>query len=421
MMDQIPQFLQDKFLTRQAHATKFPLEIQQFMLAYSNYYDWNITDLKHIYSAMRNGVSEIGTCDYNDCNNKKTFNKSMKLSPGCCFKHSLKVNNLKKYGVESNMNTQESKDKFKQTNLERYGVEAPMQSKKIQQKSKDTCLEKYGVEYSLQDKNIRNKGKKTCLEKYGVEIFSASNEHKKEMSEFAKERHKNGFTEQQKEIFLERYGVKNPSQLDDVKEKKKQTTMNNYGVEHHMYSDEIKNMMIENSLKKYGVKYPFQNKEIYERWQQTMMDKYGVDHNMKLQSTIETRRKNNKEKYGVINVMQLESVFLKAQLSNFMRKEYKWNTGEISLLQGNEPIVLRELENDGYTFNDVLTDVVDMPEIWYIYNREKHRYYPDFYIPKENKIIEVKSEYTLNKEWDKNQAKFNATKELGYDFKLEVR
>jgi len=33
----------------------------------------------------------------------------------------------------------------------------------------------------------------------------------------------------------------------------------------------------------------------------------------------------------------------------------------------------------------------------------------------------VKSDYTLEKEWDKNQAKFEATRNLGFDFKLEVR
>ena len=62
-----------------------------------------------------------------------------------------------------------------------------------------------------------------------------------------------------------------------------------------------------------------------------------------------------------------------------------------------------------------------MPTILYQLDNTERRYYPDIFIPKDNIIIEVKSEYTLNKEWDKNQAKFEATKSLGFDFRLEVR
>jgi len=82
---------------------------------------------------------------------------------------------------------------------------------------------------------------------------------------------------------------------------------------------------------------------------------------------------------------------------------------------------LKELENNGYKFNDVLTNTKDMPEIRYMFEGKEHRYYPDFYIPSENKIIEVKSEYTLQADWEQNQAKFKATRNLGFDFNLEVR
>jgi type III secretory pathway component EscU len=52
---------------------------------------------------------------------------------------------------------------------------------------------------------------------------------------------------------------------------------------------------------------------------------------------------------------------------------------------------------------------------------KKRRYYPDFYIPKENLIIEVKSQWTLELHKDKNQAKFQAVKEAGFNFRLEIR
>lgn len=62
-----------------------------------------------------------------------------------------------------------------------------------------------------------------------------------------------------------------------------------------------------------------------------------------------------------------------------------------------------------------------MPEIWYNFCSEEHRYYPDFYIPKENILIEVKSEWTLELNKEKNEAKFKAVKELGFNFRLELR
>jgi len=43
---------------------------------------------------------------------------------------------------------------------------------------------------------------------------------------------------------------------------------------------------------------------------------------------------------------------------------------------------------------------------------------PDFYLPDENLIIEIKSNYTYNKTNIKNKVK--AYKKLGYSFKLEL-
>ncbi len=61
-----------------------------------------------------------------------------------------------------------------------------------------------------------------------------------------------------------------------------------------------------------------------------------------------------------------------------------------------------------------------MPEIWYILDGIKHRYYPDFYIEKDNLIVETKSVYTLECEKEKNNLKFQAVKSHGYNFKLDV-
>ena len=62
-----------------------------------------------------------------------------------------------------------------------------------------------------------------------------------------------------------------------------------------------------------------------------------------------------------------------------------------------------------------------MPEFWYIGLDDKtHRYFPDMYRPKTNTIYEVKSEWTLNLEYDTNILKFQAVKDAGYNFVLKV-
>jgi len=60
------------------------------------------------------------------------------------------------------------------------------------------------------------------------------------------------------------------------------------------------------------------------------------------------------------------------------------------------------------------------PIINYIFEDSKHIYYPDGYIEKENKIIEIKSDYTFMKEYDKNMAKIEACKSAGYEIELIV-
>jgi hypothetical protein len=53
-------------------------------------------------------------------------------------------------------------------------------------------------------------------------------------------------------------------------------------------------------------------------------------------------------------------------------------------------------------------------------SNKKHRYYPDFYIPKNNLIIEVKSSFTYKVNLKINLLKEKATKKVGYKYKLFI-
>jgi hypothetical protein len=167
------------------------------------------------------------------------------------------------------------------------------------------------------------------------------------------------------------------------------------------------------SLEKYGVEFILQSDEVREKIKQTNLEKYGVEHHLQNPEIYSKTKKTNLSKYGL--------EFPVMRVSSYTHKEYKWKTGEISMVQGHEPIVLSELEEKGYTEHEVLTSVKDVPEIWYEVEGKKKRYFPDIYIPSENLIIEVKSQYILNKELEINLLKFQAVKDAGYEFRLEVR
>ena len=75
-----------------------------------------------------------------------------------------------------------------------------------------------------------------------------------------------------------KYGVKNISQLEEIKNKKRETTLKNYGVEHNSQSQEIKNKKIKTCLENNGVEYPQQSKEIKNKSKKTCLTNYGVEH-----------------------------------------------------------------------------------------------------------------------------------------------
>ena len=189
----------------------------------------------------------------------------------------------------------------------------------------------------------------------------------------------------------------------------------------------------------FKVNNPMKNAKTVSKMKATCLKKYGVDNASKSNAVIDKikekanrplaeqlmineKRKNTcLKKYGVNYTSQVSSIFEKIQRSSFKRKDYIWGNGEISSVQGYEPIVLKELEEKGYKYEDVFTSPKDMPEIIYKVDDCPHRYYPDIFIPKDNIIIEVKSDYTVKCNLEINEAKFEATKALGFDFRLEVR
>lgn len=90
-------------------------------------------------------------------------------------------------------------------------------------KTKNTVLDKYGVDNVFQSEDIKNKIKDTMVERYG------------ETNPMNVE----SFKQKQQDSVLEKYGVDNPSKSDIIKDKKKNTCLENYGVDNPMKCSDI--------------------------------------------------------------------------------------------------------------------------------------------------------------------------------------
>lgn len=172
---------------------------------------------------------------------------------------------------------------FHQTCMERYGVSAPMQSAELVDRYKDNCLEKYGVDNPAKLESIKQKAKSTIIHRYGdMDTYnSVRNQHTKEtlLSRYGDENYNN--REKARQTCMERYGVENTSQLEEVQEKTKRTCLERYGETTFTKTDEYKKKSIKTSIDKYGVPYYSQTDEYKDKVKHTSQEHYGVDHPLK--------------------------------------------------------------------------------------------------------------------------------------------
>jgi len=175
-----------------------------------------------------------------------------------------------------------------------------------------------------------------------------------------------------------------------------------------------------------------------EKYKKTYNEKYGenVDCNFKLKDFYKKQKVILKERYGVENVSQIENV------KNTKRITFQKNHGDIPhplwgntwydfitpsgikfKIQGYERFALPILINK-YGECNILIDYKSIKnkigEITYVENDKKYRYYPDFFIISENKIIEVKSKFTLEQHLDNLKNKMCECLNRGYKFEIII-
>jgi hypothetical protein len=254
---------------------------------------------------------------------------------------------------------------------------------------------------------LKKKKEETNLKKYGVTNISKS--------EYFKEKYKS--------VMNEKYGVDHYSKTKEYSEKYKKTSLERYGETNPSKNNSIKNKTEKTNLKKYGNKTPLLNVEVKKKTLETLNRKYNTDHNSKIPGRDEKMKINSLNNFGVNHPMQNPEVFEKCINNSRKFKEYILPSGKIIKIQGFENFALDDLLKK-YDERDIVIGAKNIREIIgkieYNFEGKNRIYYPDIYIIPENKIIEVKSNYTISVDTEKNEEKKKAVLNKGIKFEFKI-
>lgn len=144
------------------------------------------------------------------------------------------------------------------------------------------------------------------------------------------------------ELFIKKYGVKNPMFLDSNKKKLKNSFLEKYGIENPSYDKNVLEKRKQTCLKHYGVEYSFQSEKIKEKSKQTLLKKYGVEYISQSQIIKDLYQQN-------------KDIILK-KIFNTKRKNNSFNISKqedtvYELLIQKYPNVLRQYKSKLYPFN----------------------------------------------------------------------
>ncbi len=170
-------------------------------------------------------------------------------------------------------------------------------------------------------------------------------------------------------------------------------------------------------MEKYGCKNAAQDPKVKEKIQASYLERFG-DHPKRTKEVHDKWVATCKEKYGG-HPNQNPEVQAKSEKSSFKFKDYKLPSGTIIKYQGYENLAIDELLKL-YKEEDIIIGRDKVPVIQYYIDSTKHVYFPDIFIPHENKIIEVKSDWSIQYKRANVEEKAAATIGEGYLYEIWV-
>jgi hypothetical protein len=210
--------------------------------------------------------------------------------------------------------------------------------------------------------------------------------------------------EMEKSCF-KKYGVKNANKTKEVRDKIKKTCEKKYNSPCSMQNKEIQRSIRIKNLENLGVELPFQSREIQKKSKNTMELKYGGN-TFKSPDLRKKYLKTMNERYNSSYTNQNELLFKKNQLSGLRLKQFKDTNIHY---QGSYELDFLE------HYYDKL-NIKRSKSIKYKINESNHIYFPDFYIPELNLIIEIKNSYLAKRDKLKLSAKKYAVLKKGFNF-----
>lgn len=152
--------------------------------------------------------------------------------------------------------------------------------------------------------------------------------------------------------------------------------------------------------------------------------KCGVCGNINTSSSHNLTRRNASSRCNICveNPMHNPESVHKLMMTSFSKKAFKYPSGRVDMVMGYEPLCIATLLNS-YEEDDIVTDCRKIPTFKYrcVNDNGTERdavYYPDILLP--DKIIEVKSTWTFEKEKINNLRKFEAVANAGYKFECWI-
>jgi len=189
-----------------------------------------------------------------------------------------------------------------------------------------------------------------------------------------------------------------PEQIAEQVAKTKETFKKKYGVEWVTASESYKEKSKQTKIERYGDEFWSNSKKASK----TRIKKSVEEKNI----IADKRRKTNKARYGVENLLLLPGNTRKSNKGNASIKNFTMPSGKIIGVRGYEPQALnilfeQQYDEQGLILHDNYSLPIELPIFEYVnINQHKMKYYPDIYIPAENRIIEIKSQWW----WDGNGA-----------------
>ena len=223
-----------------------------------------------------------------------------------------------------------------------------------------------------------------------------------------------------KETSLKKYGVDNFSKTKVFKDKMNDLNISKYGVKWYQQSEDFRQKSIKTCLEKYGFTSYTKTEEFKLKIRESFMLNWGVDWYTKSQDFRDKFKKTCMERYGVEHFMFDDDI---SNLFKKQYKDYKLPSGKIVRIQGYENFALDILlkkynEDDLLISNKEIRNEIGI--INYIIDDSQKIYIPDIYIKSENKIIEVKSQFTYDSELEKNKIKKESCIDMGIDFEFWI-